>query len=504
MLAVPVTTTYVDKFKGFNRRVLEYINNSREYTYNVLEGAVRSSKTVANCYAAAMAIEESRDRLHAAMGFSAKAAVRNIFESDGLGLMYFPAWQGRLFTKSIGPGTYSLILMPVEGSNMPIKEILPLAGGEADSESSFRGASFGICIITEANLLHPNSITALNERTYAADIRRFFVDFNPSSPANFLYSFIGKKWLSGMKELPLTTGTELPVGYIKKMASGKSLKVLQYMHCTFADNMSMTEDRIEEILSTNDPDSPEFKRNVLGLRASGAGKIYRLRERNYLEGQIVRAKYFKWIVVIDPGTSASETAMGLAALTNGRIPEQHMLNEYAHENDMEVLTNQKSDVDYAFDAFNFIKECEEIMGFPPWKIIVDAAAVGFIREYNRNARRNGIAYPLTPSTKGQIDERIKTGKSLQYQGRLKYHKVGFQKGISEYANVEYDEKKSLSGAYVRLDDPKKQQIGLIDLTEYATEAFQQYLFNPTVGQLMKNFPQYRTKVGALHNNAGKS
>lgn len=505
MLAVPYSTVYVEKFKGFNRRILEYINNTRDYTYNVLEGAVRSSKTVANVYAAAMAIEASTDRLHAAMGYSAKAAVRNIFESDGLGLIYFPLWQGRLYTKSVGPGVYSLVLLPPEGSSMPIKEILPLAGGDADSESSFRGSSFGICIITEANLLHPNSITALNERTYAANLRRFFIDFNPSSPANFLYRFIGKKWLGGMNELPLKTGTVLPVGYTKTLASGKKHKVLQYMHCTFTDNTSLTPERIEEILATNDPDSPEYKRNILGLRASGAGKIYFLRKHNYIEGQIERRKYFRYAIIIDPGTSASETAFLLAALTNDKVPELHILNEYAHENNMENPAAQKSDTDYAYDAFNFIKECEEIMGMHPWKIIVDASAVSFIREYNRNAKTNGIIYPLQPSVKGVIDERIKNGKALQYTGRLKYHKIGAQKTISEYEDAEYDEKKSLNGLYERLDAPNRgKQIGLIDCTEYATEAFSYALFKPVVGMAQKDFSPYKLRVGSLNNNGGIS
>lgn len=503
MLAVPKSTIYTDKFKGFNRRTWEYINNTKNYTYNVLEGAVRSSKTVANIYAMAMAIEESPDRLHAAMGFSAKAAVRNIFESDGLGLMYFPFWQGRLFTESTGPGTYALVLLPKEGSGMPIKKILPLAGGDADSESSFRGASFGIVGITEANLLHPNSITAINERTYAATIRRFFIDFNPSSEANFLYRFIGRKWL-GMRTLPLRTGTPLPLGYTKTLASGKQYKVLQYMHCTFSDNLSLTPDRIEEILAANDPDSPEYKRNVLGLRASGAGKIYMLRPKNFVEGQIFRAKYFRYIIVADPGTSASETAFLLAALTNDKVPELHILNEYAHTNNMENLASQKADIDYVYDLFNFIRECEDIMKMPPWKIIVDVAAVPFIREYSRNAKLNKIIYPLTPSVKRPINERIKSGKTLQYSGRLKYHKIGAQKTISEFEDAEYDEKKSLNGEYVRLDNPTKgKQMGLVDCTEYAIEAFTYALFRPIAGQRESEFQPTKLRTSKTINSIGK-
>lgn len=500
MLQVPVSSLYIEKFKGFNRRMLEYIQNSRKYTFNVLEGSVRSSKTVANVYAAAMAIEESHDRLHAAMGFSAKAAVRNIFESDGLGLMYIPYWQGRLFTKSVGPGVYSLILMPPKGSDMPIKEIIPLAGGDADSEASFRGASIGIAIITEANLLHPNSITALNERTYAADIRRFFIDFNPSSPANFIYSFIGKKWL-GIDTLPLKTGTELPIGYTKISTTGRKLNILQYMHCTFSDNMSLSKDRIAELIDTSDPNSPEYKRNILGLRASGAGKIYLLRTQNYIDGQINRAKYIKYIIVADPGETNSETAFELCALTNERVPQIHVLHVYTHRNAMEDLSKQKTDVDYVYDFFKFIRECEEIMGgMSPWRIIVDTAAVSFIREYSRNARMNGIAYPLYPSVKSKIDERIKEGLALLYSGRLKFHKVGASQAIAEYEAVEYDEKKSLGGTYERLDDPVRgTQLGCVDCTEYAMDAFLYELFKST-GGVIQNADKPAIRVDAFNAN----
>jgi len=486
MLQVPTSNVYLEKCKGFNRRTLEYIQNSSEYTYNILEGAVRSGKTVANIYAYAMAIEASRDRLHAVMGYSAKVAVRNIFESDGLGLIYIPFWQGRLFTKANAPGSYSLVLMPPPGSDMPVKEIIPLAGGDADSEASFRGNSFGIVMLTEANLLHPNSIIALNERTYAASTRRFFIDFNPTSPANFIYSFIGTKWL-GMKILPLVIGTDLPVGYTKKLPSGKKFKVLQYMHCTFSDNKSLTPERIETLIATSDPDSPEYKRNILGLRASGAGKIYRIRQKNFLTGQIGRAKYFKYVVVADPGASTSETAYILAALTNDNVPELHILNVYTHQNDMEKADNQKTDTDYAYDFFDFIKECENIMGMMPYKIVVDVAAISFIREYNRNARENGIAYPLSPCVKKTIDERIKMGISLIYTGRLKFHQVSAQQAISEFENAEYDEKKSLNGTYDRLDDPKFGQIGCIDCTEYAIEVFLNYLYKPTCGVSEESF-----------------
>ena len=471
MTKLPYSTDYTDKFQGFNQRTLEYIHNSRFYTWNVLEGAVRSSKTVTNCFAASLAIEESTDRIHFAVGFNSKVAIRNIFESDGLGLIYMPHWQGRLSTKALGPGTYILVLDPPPGSNMPVKEIIPIGGGESDSESSFRGMSVGIVIITEANIMHPATLDALEQRTFKADIRRFFVDFNPSSPSNFIYSWLGSK--IKRDELPLRPGTEHPVGY----NIGK-YRVMQYMHSTFNDNMSMDEERVREIMETADPNSAEYKRKVLGLRASGAGKIYHLTDKNELMGQVVRGRYFRWIVVIDPGITISETAFVLMALTNDVDPEVHILSEYSHVNAEEASSAQhKTDGDYAFDSFAFIKQAERTMGTQAWKILCDPAAVSFIREYNRNARMNGVYYPLAPGIKRDIDTRIKIGQSLTYSGRMKFHNFGGQKTRFEFEDAEYDEKKSLKGTYVRLDNPAQgKQIGLIDCVEMGIEAFAFYLF----------------------------
>lgn len=468
MTVLPPSTQYTDKFVGFNQRSLEYIHNTKYYTYNVLEGAVRSSKTVLNIYAAGMAIEESKDRIHFAVGYNSKVAIRNIFESDGLGLMYLPQWQGRLSTKALGPGTFILVLHSPYGSVMPEKEIVPVGGGEVDSEASFRGMSVGIVVITEANLMHPATLDALEQRTFKADIRRFFIDFNPSSPANFLYVWLGKR--IGKEVLPLHAGTLHPVGYNKG-----GFRVLQYLHMTFVDNLSLKPERIAEILAISDPDSTEHQRMILGLRASGAGKMYNVRAKNIFDGQIQRFRYSRWLIVTDPGVSISETAFVAIALTNDREPEVHVFADWSHTNKEDKV--EKTDLDYAYDFFGFIKMCEKTMGFQPFKVVVDPAAVSFIREYNKHAKLNQIMYPLSPGIKREIDQRIRQDQALLYSGRLKFHKNSAVKTRFEFEDAEYDEKKSLKGLYERLDAPHLgKQIGLIDCVEMGLEHFVHYLF----------------------------
>lgn len=486
------STTYNDKFKGFNKRSLEYLHNSKYFVFNVLEGAVRSSKTVLNIFAFAMAVERSKDRLHFAVGFSTKVAIKAIFESDGLGLIYFPAWQGRLFTKALGgPDNYALILKSND-PNMPDKEIMPIGGGSSDSESSFRGLSVGCVIVTEANLQHVDTLNALYGRSFNADVRVFFFDFNPTSPKNFVYFWLASK--CALNYLPLKVDTEHPVGYNIEHSKGK-LRALQYMHCIFKDNLSLSPQRVAEITMMSDPNSPDYQRNVLGLRASGAGKIYHLTEKNTFEGLVNRAHYSKWVAVADPGISISETAFVLVALTNSTIPEAHVIHCYTHRNgEGKDLAYFKSDENYAVDFCSFIKECEVIMGTPPFKIICDNAAISFIREFNRLKRSQGIYYFLNDAFKRDIDQRIRIGQSLLASGRLKFHKVSGAKARFEFEDSEYDENKSAKGTYVRLDDPKSgKQIGLIDAVEYSLEAFANILY--------RGVPIYNKSEGSITESA---
>ena len=64
----PTKSRYVQRFKVPNDKMLNYIYKTKSNVYNFAEGSVRSAKTTSNILAFAMALEESDDILHLAIG----------------------------------------------------------------------------------------------------------------------------------------------------------------------------------------------------------------------------------------------------------------------------------------------------------------------------------------------------------------------------------------------------------------------------------------------------
>ena len=64
----------------------EYIRKCRYAMFNILEGAVRSGKTVDNVYAFAHELKTTPDRIHLATGSTMGNAKLNIGDANGFGL----------------------------------------------------------------------------------------------------------------------------------------------------------------------------------------------------------------------------------------------------------------------------------------------------------------------------------------------------------------------------------------------------------------------------------
>ena len=64
----------------------EYIRRCRNCTFNILEGAVRSGKTVDNVFAFAQELKTTPDKIHLATGSTMGNAKLNIGDANGFGL----------------------------------------------------------------------------------------------------------------------------------------------------------------------------------------------------------------------------------------------------------------------------------------------------------------------------------------------------------------------------------------------------------------------------------
>ncbi len=459
---------YIKKFQDFNQRTWDYIYDTFDNTFNVLEGSVRSAKTSANVLAFCMALEETNDMIHLAIATTHSAAKTILFEGDGLGILHYPDWQERTeihdgkrikFPQRIFEGQYQgndcLILLPVENSGKPIKYIVAFGGNKADSHLSYRGFSVGMVIATEYDLLHKDTRNEIRSRTIASGYRRFYFDFNPNNPNHSVY-----KELEDLER-----------------ADQENHNVLNYLHMTLVDNPALSKERIEEIKAEYDPESIDYKRYILGQRISAAGLIYKVRNYNIIKlpldelerKRYINANYGRYIIVADPGQNMSATVFTLLALKKDKSSVD-VLKEYYHRNADYVNLGIKETDDYAIDYLDFIKECADFMGFEPMSVHSDED-ITFIRAFRRLQHQHDVKHNLLSVPKENIDDRIKTGNNLLYKGRLRFSQ-DCEKTIEAFNIAQYDPKKEDLGKYVRLDDPASgTMIDPIDSVEYGFTIF---------------------------------
>lgn len=230
---------------------LEYIRKCQDNTYNILEGAVRSGKTVDHVLAFAKELCDTPDKFHLATGSTMANAKLNIGDANGFGLEHI--FRGQCRWTSYKDNDALAIRGPY--TNFKEKIVIFAGGGSSASYQKIRGNSYGMWIATEINLHHDNTIKEAFNRTIASKRRKIFWDLNPEHPKAPIY-----------------------VNYIDKYAEKAEKKILKggynYAHMTLFDNINISEDRREEIISQYDPDSIWYIRDILGKRSIAEGLIY--------------------------------------------------------------------------------------------------------------------------------------------------------------------------------------------------------------------------------------
>lgn len=229
----------------------EYIRNCRNATFNILEGAVRSGKTIDNVFAFAHELKTTPDRIHLATGSTMGNAKLNIGDANGFGLEWIFRGQCRW-------GHYKdMEALIIQGASTNFKQKVVIFAGAASSDSfkKIRGNSYGMWIATEINLHHDNSIKEAFNRQLAAKRRKIFWDMNPEHPNAPIYA------------------NYLDV-YAKKAEEGTLKGGYNYAHFTIFQNTNITEERLDEIISQYDENSIWYARDILGKRSIAEGLVY--------------------------------------------------------------------------------------------------------------------------------------------------------------------------------------------------------------------------------------
>ncbi len=236
---------------NFGKKHIDYIYGCHEATYNIAEGAVRAGKTVDNVLAFAYELCRAPDKFHLATGSTMANAKLNIGDANGFGLEYI--FRGQSHWGKYKDNDCLIIRGPF--TNFEEKVVIFAGGKSSDSYKKIRGNSYGMWIATEINLHHDNTIKEAFNRQLAAKKIKIFWDLNPEHPKAPIYVDYLDKWES-------------------KHLAGNLVGGYNYEHFTIFDNINITKDRIQEILSRYDPGSIWYIRDIEGKRSIAEGLIY--------------------------------------------------------------------------------------------------------------------------------------------------------------------------------------------------------------------------------------
>ncbi|MFA5434349.1 MAG: terminase family protein, partial [Candidatus Paceibacterota bacterium] len=237
-------------FAPLAKKHSEYIRGGLDAKISVAEGAIRSGKTLNHCIIAAARLEICRDKIHLASGSTMANAKLNIGVCNGFGLESL--FRGRCRWGKFRDNE-ALYIQTQTGE----KIVIFAGGGKADSYKRILGNSYGIWIATEINEHYdcPDSRTSFIKvamgRQAAALDPLILWDLNPCNPNHSIYA----------DYIDLYREQKLP-GY-------------QYQHFTLEDNLSITEERRDEIKAQYNPESVWYRRDILGQRVIAEGLIFR-------------------------------------------------------------------------------------------------------------------------------------------------------------------------------------------------------------------------------------
>lgn len=388
---------------NFGQKHMDYISQCRFNTFNILEGAVRSGKTIDNVYAFAHELKTTPDKIHLATGSTMANAKLNIGDANGFGLEYIFRGQCRWSKYKDND------CLRIKGPDTGFRErIVIFAGGKAsDSFKKIRGNSYGMWIATEINLHHDNTIREAFNRQLAAKRRKIFWDLNPEHPKAPIYS-------------------DYIDVYAHRAETGELLGGYNYAHFNIFENVNIPKERLEEIVSQYEPGSIWYIRDIEGKRSIAEGLIYvkmatsiAAKDNKYLRTTKAcqeankRGEFIEINVGVDFGGNGSGHAFVASAPTQG-YKELVALSTERHFGD-------DIDPDKLGALFlKFIRKIIDRYGYVT-NVYCDSAEPVLIRGLKNTLNKNGMGQiKLKYASKRQITDRIFTMTTLCARDRFFY------------------------------------------------------------------------------------
>lgn len=433
-------------YAPLNAKQWRYIRDAASSWLNVAEGGKRAGKNILNLLAWAACLENHPDKLHLAAGVSLASAKMNILDSNGFGLRFM--FEGRCRTGKF-MDKEAIYIKTRTGE----KVVIFAGGGKSNDAALIKGNSYGTAYVTEANECHQMFLQEVMDRTLASGDRKLFMDLNPKPPRHWFYA----DFLDYQDEL-------------KKHGENPRYN---YAHFTIADNMSLPDDKLREVLKTYDKGSVWYKADILGLRTAASGRIYTSfgTQSIITQQQIQRTQYHELSVGVDVG-GTDATVATLCAYTPG-WKEVHLIDGLYHKQGISDKMDEETYVKLICDWLERWQRAFPVIG----DIYVDSAAKLFKSGLRNELIRRGLnrlAVKGFDKSDG-INNRISANMLLLNTGRFKVAEH-MDKWIEAYTNATWNPTAYEKGEWERLDDGS-YPIDCLDSAEYGFYPYRHRLAN---------------------------
>lgn len=313
----------------FSRKQLDVITNSTA-RLNILDGSVRSGKTIASLVAWIYFVQQGPPGELLMVGKTERTLKRNVLDP-------LEAMVGSRHYK-LNKGTGELILFG--------RRVYLAGANDERAEGKIRGMTLVGAYGDEITLWPESFFTMLLSRLSVPGAR-FIGTTNPDSP----YHWLNKDYLERVNKLNL-----------------------KRWHFTLEDNLNLDPAFVDAL--KKEYTGLWYKRYILGLWVLAEGAIYDMWD----EAKHVRPapQLKRFIVAVDYGTS-NPCTFGLYGWNDSPKPVVYLTREYWY--DSRATGRQKTDAEYA-DDFK-----EWLGGIRPEAIYVDPSAASFIAELRKRGFR---------------------------------------------------------------------------------------------------------------------
>lgn len=402
------------KYAPFDQKTVNYFRKCIDPQNWLLcaEGGKRAGKNIINILAWCTVLETHPDYLHLAGGVSTSTAKLNIIQSNGFGVANYFAGRCR-------EGKYQDRDALYINTKVGEKVILIGGGGNRGSEKLIKGFTLGSVYVSEANECSETFIKECFDRTLSSSCRKMFFDLNPKNPQDYFYTEI-------LDVQEANNAKYENYGYV-------------WEHFTIANNRSITDERMAEILRSYDRNSVWWMRDIAGLRSAAEGIIYdgftAKHQYDDTSGGPNWDLYYNRYYAIDYGTINPFACLEIIEQTIGGVTEYYVNDEYYYNSKREK--KQLSDAEYADNLKDFIGNKRYTA------IIIDPSAASFRAELRKRSLR-GRNTEETINADNQVLNGIRLVATLIQANKLHVHKK-CKNLIKEFSAYIWDSNKADKG-----------------------------------------------------------